>query len=257
MVKLEQIDQYLDHQLPEEEVREFEKNLQRDADLQRLLNSVYLVRESVQAKALSDRIRRIHNQHLEEEQVESLRLPGRVVPMPVRQPFNWALRIAASLLLGVTAYNTYELATLNSSRYYESKFMPYQLPITRSRAENVSKLDSLYASGSYEATVEQFSKLTAKHPRDYFLTGMAQLQSRNFDQAITLFTTLRENNSQPAAQYFVQETDYYLALAYVGINRIDEAQTLFKSIRNNPRHNYYRTVTDGDLLKLNLLRVKQ
>ena len=251
MTLIEQIDQYLDHQLPEEQAREFKKKLQRDADLQRLLNSVQLVRESVRTKALSDRIKRVHVQYMEEEEVQSRE--GTIIPMPLRRSLTWALRIAASLLLGVTAYNAYELASLDTDRYYNSKFIPYQLPIARSQAKSGTMLDSLYASGSYAATVEQFTTLTAKSPRDYFLTGMAHLQGRKFAQAITMFTALRRNN----AQHFVQETDYYLALAYLEVNRIDEAQILFKAIHNAPRHSYYRTVTDSDLLKLEFLRIKQ
>lgn len=235
-------------------MQEFEEKLQRDADLQRHLNSVRLIRESIQAKALSDRLKRIHNQHMQEEAIE--RLQDRVVPMPVNRSFTWALRIAASLLLGVTAYSAYDLSTLDANRYVETKLISYKLPITRGQAEAPSRLDLLYASGNYAATVEQFTALTAKTPRDYFLTGMAHLQSRQFPQAISLFTTLRRENSQRPAPYFVQETDYYLALAYLGANRVEEALALFSAIHNDPQHNYYRTVTTGDLLKLELLRVK-
>lgn len=264
MTSIEQLEQYLDRQLPEAQVQQLELDLQQDAELQKLLNSLQLIRETVRIKGISDQIRQIHTQYKAENEVESPEEEeqenGRetlVKPMPIRRSYTWGLRIAASLLVGVMTYQGYELASLTGNQYYENKFIPYQLPVTRGQAVTADRLDALYASGDYAATARQFSTLAVKKPGDYFLAGMASLQEKKFAQAISLFSMLRHSNAQHSERYFVQETDYYLALAYVGANRIEEALDLFNAIRNDPQHNYYQTITDVDLLKLKLLRARQ
>ena len=255
MTPIELIDNYLDNRLPVQQAQQLEGELQQDADLRRLLDNVTIAREAIRSGALRVRMKQLHEEYMKE--IETERTGVNLLPMYRKQSFTWALRIAASLLLGVTAYSSYEFTVLDKDRYYETKYMPYQLPVTRGRAESFTTLDSLYSAGSHVAVIKQFTNLAAQSPRDYFLTAMSHLQQGRFDQAIALFSTLRWKDAQQGTDYFYQETDYYLALAYLGANRIDEAYGLFERIHNSPRHLFHQTVSERDLIRLKILLVKQ
>lgn len=255
METLELIDQYLDRQLPAEQAQQLERMLRQDADLQRLFDSVVVAREAIRSSALRARISRLHGVYMSELEAEDR--PDNVIPMHRGQPFRWAYRAAASLLLGVMTYSAYQVTALDSGQYYGDKFIPYRLPVTRGNAVGTTPIDSLYLNGSYAAVTKQFATLVTKQPRDYFLTGMAYLQRHEFGPAIQTLTALRRYNAQNATSYFVQETDYYLALAYLGANRVEDAYALFKTIHDTPQHLYSKTVGDRDLLKLRILLAKQ
>lgn len=253
---IELIDKYIDRQLPVEQAQQLEADLQKDADLMRLFDSMIMARAAIQSSALNARIKRLHAVYLEELEAESQQ-DDVVIPMYRRPSFTWALRIAASLLLGVTAYSSYEVTKLNPEQYSDAKFIPYQLPVTRGTAESGTSLDLLYRSGRYAAVTQRFANLATKEPRDYFLTAIAHLQRNEPNEAINLLKALRQYNAQQAKPLFAQESDYYLALAYLGANRLEDAYALFKTIHDTPQHLYAETITDGDLLTLKVLMAKQ
>ncbi|MBC7920634.1 MAG: hypothetical protein H7Z75_06030 [Ferruginibacter sp.] len=255
MSNLELIDRYLDQQLPPEQVWQLEKELRENTELREQLDSVRIVREAVQSRALNAQMKDFHRQFIAE--VRTQPGEGNGIGWPKRPFGRWVVRIAASLFLGVLGYGAYQYSTLDAGRFYAAKFLPYQLPTTRSDAKTLTRLDSLYRAGNSRAVVELFEKLPTKGPRDYFLTGMAHLRRREFNRAIVLLSLLRQQNRRRAANYFDQETDYYLALAYLGAHRVEEAYPLFKKIYDNPRHLYHQTVTKQDLLGLQVLDTKQ
>src|SRR5206468_4076024 len=149
--------------------------------------------------------------------------------LPVSRTYSWALRIAASVLLVLFGYGGYQYASLDSTHIYQDKFISYQLPTTRGNAETLTSLNALYVSGNYGAVIQRFNNLESKSPSDYFLAGVSYLQQKEYAQAVTTFTALQQYNQQHKEAYFAQETDYYLGLAYLGNDQVDQAYTLFKT----------------------------
>ena len=254
METLELIDKYINNQLGQSQLEQLEIDLQKDADLQQLLDSVLISRDAIRLRGLSLKVKGLHEHYVDEIRAQPNQ--NNVRKMPVRREYAWASRIAASVLVGLLGYGTYQYTDLNKNGVYADKFISYQLPTTRGSGDNLSPLNELYQSGEYAAVIRNFSALSSKAPSDYFLTGIACLQRHQYDQAIDKFTALRALNKQQGEAYFNEETDYYLALAYLGAGKIDKAYTLFKSIHNAPRHLFGELVTDLDLLKLNILRLK-
>jgi tetratricopeptide (TPR) repeat protein len=259
MENLELLDQYIDNQLMPVQITQLEKDLQQDAGLQRLLDNVVISREAIRYRALTMKVKGLHQQYIGEvradpDQDYDL---GVIRPMPVRRDYSWVLRIAASVLIALFGYGSYQYATLDKSQVYTNKFISYQLLTTRGSADQLSPLRSAYLSGNYGFVIQQFSSLPTKAPIDYFLTGVAYLQQHEYTQAINRFTELRAVNKRQQVIYFNEETDYYLALAYLGAGRLDESYSLFKSIHDAPRHLFRESVTELDLVRLNVLRLKE
>lgn len=257
METLELIDKYIDNQLAYNQAAQLEKELQEDADLQRLLDSVVMSRDAIRFRAVSHKVKGLHKKYITELRAQPDE--DNVRPMPVRRDYTypWASRLAASVLIGLFGYGAYQYADLDTNRVYDDKFISYHLPTPRGSADHLSRLGKLYSSGKYADVIQQFGASTSKAPSDYFLTGVAYLQRHQYEQAITKFMALRAINKQQGEVYFSEETEYYLALAYLGAGKIDKAYALFKSIHDSPRHLFYELVTDIDLLKLNILRLKE
>jgi tetratricopeptide (TPR) repeat protein len=251
---IELIEKYLDHQLPEEQARQLEQSLQHNAELSKLADSIKIARDAVRSRALAARIQGLHKQNMahlhQQAPVKEIPLPGR------RQSFRWLYQIAASLLLGILCFGTYQYVALNKDTFYEDAYIAYQLPVARTDGQVLSSIDSLYLAGNYRALVQKAAVLPVKEPRTYFLTGLSLMELKQFDEAIGQFTALQQINRQRNTRYFEQETEYYLALAYIGAGRVQEAKALFEKIYNSPRHLYKRTVSRQDLLKLNVLEFK-
>ena len=169
---------------------------------------------------------------------------------------TWAMRIAAGLLALMVCYSVVRFSMVNSSDIYSQLYTEYNLPITRSSDVEYAHLDSLYISGRYTDVMAYFQQLDNKTSRDYFLTGVSFLKEAEYDQAVQTFNELKKENKRNGTQDFEQESDYYLALAYLNNRNIDEALVLFKTIKNNPSHIYRCNVSNQDMLDLKMLKLK-
>jgi len=261
METLEQIDRYLDRTLTLDEAVGLEQNLQTDAELQNLFDKVTVVRDAVRSSALRSRVRNLHMQLIDEmrQQDEAVNIVPdftKVRPLRYAQSLRWGARVAASGLLLLAGYGSYKYGTTNIDSYYSDKFMAYQLPNNRGEVEEVTPLDVLYRTGNFAGVVQRFAGLSSPNAHDQFLTGMAHMQHQQYKEAIERFIVLRKSNELQNKSLFEQETDYYLALAFLGSGRVGDAYPLFEKINKTPRHMYHQNVTDEDLWKLGLLRWK-
>lgn len=264
MDQLERIDLYLDKQLPAEQSIQFEEELQHSTELRELMNRVLIARQAVRSGALRTDMRRWHRQFVAELPDEEAEVDddtsgtGRVIPMAAspRRTTAWGMRIAASLLLTLLAYGAYLYSELSPAGLYKAKYVQYQLPTARGPEAAFNRLDSLYLQKDYQGVIRQSGLQEGRSQRDFFLTGLAHLQMNQHDDAIRQFTALRDRNARQFKSYYEQETDYYLALAYLGAGRVDEAHALFEVIHRSPRHLFHRNVKNSDLLMLKLLKYK-
>ncbi len=263
METLEQIDLYLDRTLPSEQAVGLEQNLRQDADIQHLFDRVVVARSVVRSAALRSQVKNLHVQLLDEmnrpDEVATEKQLTPVRPLWYRygQSVRWGARVAASGLLLLAGYASYQYANTSIDTFYSAKFINYQLPATRGgNSSALSTLDDLYRTGAYTAITQRYGTLATKTSHDLFLTGMAYLHQHQYKQAITQFTRLQRVNAKQSARLFEQETEYYLALAYLGDGRIGDAYPLFEKIRTAPRHMYHQNVTESDLWELSLLRWK-
>ncbi|MBC8154530.1 MAG: hypothetical protein H7Z72_16625 [Bacteroidetes bacterium] len=263
MEPIERIDLYLDKQLSAEQAAQLERDLDRDPSLRTLLTSVRLARDAVKTAALRDRVNALHHQFiqdlppLETTDEGSVENPVPVMPLRPARSVGWLVGVAASVVLALLGYGLYQYTVLNATGFYAAKYVQYQLPVTRGTTTGPTPLDQLYAAADFPEVPRQFARLSVRTPKDYFLTALAHLHQSQFDPAIDRFTDLRQLNRQQNRDAYEQETDYYLALAYLGAGRVSDAYPLFEKINQTPRHLYHRTITDWDLWRLNILTYKE
>ena len=166
------------------------------------------------------------------------------------------MRIAAVFILVIAGYGVYQFTSTNNSSLYEENFESYQLPVMRGEAE-ANSIDSLYNANNYTAVITTVTAKPAKTQKDYFLAAQSYLQTNNATEAINAFKNVEQLNNASTEKYFVQETDYYLALAYIKANDIDEAEKQLNKITANTQHMFYSKAKEISSTKLTILKWKE
>lgn len=265
MTPIERIDQYLNNQLPTDEVTKLERELRQNPELQELLDTVEMTRRTIRTQAIRAEVRQVHGNFMADyrRQVVTDQETGNenvpVVPLHGRRAGNgWVMRVAATVLLAAVGYTGYQFATLNHQAVYDDNFVEYRLPTIRDADARQSIPDSLYRAGNYAAVVQQVASIAAKErlPRQYFLAAMSHLQLRQYKAALAQFQALKNSNSRSVAPVFEQEADYYGALANLGAGNYEHAYSSLKSIHDNPRHLFQGNVSTVNLWKIKLLAYK-
>ena len=68
---------------------------------------------------------------------------------------------------------------------------------------------------------------------------------------------MQKVNNGSESKQFADESDYYLALAYIKAGNIDQAQAMLDKIIANPKHMYYAKAKEISNGSLTILKWKQ
>lgn len=166
--------------------------------------------------------------------------PAAVVPMQqpaVRRMARRVMLVAAALIVLAGVLTVYKFATVSTDRFYNEYYSAYTLSTTRG-GEETSAIDEAYRNGNWNEVVNQYNALTVNTNKDHFLAGMAAMELKQFPQAAERFNTVLNNNATTGDNYFQDEAEYYLALAYIANNQAQEADSLLKAISASNNHLY-------------------
>ncbi len=249
--ELELLDKYLDGKLTNEERKDLELRITEDEVLKGELEVLQISRDAIRAVGIKNNVKRLHQELITEIRGEE----KKVVPINRNNRFiRWTTGVAASLLLIVASFVAYQYATVDPDKIYAQQFLSYELPVTRSSETTMSVIDASYLSGDYTQVIQHFNTSAQKSNRDYFLAAMSYLYTEEFDKAVALFQILVDkNNNAPGEKYFEQETDFYLALAYLKVDEIAKCKELFAKIKANSKHLYHQNITRKDIWMLELM----
>lgn len=235
---------HLDKKLRGESNPEAEALLQTDAsareDWQNLLASV----DAVQHAALFEKVGAIRSEMRSTAAVQ-LEKPA------MRSVTRNILRVAAALLFLVGIAVVYKLATVSNAGFYQEHYTTYQLPTTRSNAGSAA-IETAYRNNNWNEVLSVYNAITTKTNKDHFLSGMALLELKQYTEAIGRFTTVTNSGDN----YFQDESEFYLALAYIATAQTGEANTLLKKIKSDTGHLYQQKAADMLGIDLKILELK-
>ncbi len=92
--------------------------------------------------------------------------------------------------------------------------------------------------------------------KDYFLTGMAYMEQKQYADALVLFNEVMTSNSKTHTQLFQDEAEYYAAMAYLATGQMVPARRLLDKMEADPDHLYHRQITEMSGLESLILRAK-
>jgi len=173
----------------------------------------------------------------------------------VRSIYQNVLRVAACVLLLAVGISVYKFSTVNTSSVYGKYYSSYDLNTTRS-AEAIDPLEKAYRGKNWQDVINQFNGLPVKTNKSFFLTGMANLELKNYQAAIPLFSKVLENNSNAKEAYFQDESEYYLAMSYLGAGKTPEAIVILKKIKSDKNHLYHAVAENMSGIDLSIIEYK-
>lgn len=167
----------------------------------------------------------------------------------LRKTLKFAAGISILLLSGLYFYSL----SINQEQVFNSLYVSYKLPITRSAEVSDIHLDSLYSGKDFKGLVTSFKQIESPVSSDYFLAAMSYLEEKDVEKAILMFQKVSEYNLQKGTNSFSQETDFYLALSYLQDGQYQNSASLLEKIENNSSHLFNQNVTAITLYKLKYL----
>jgi len=240
----EDLVQYLDGELDSEDLPGLQGKLQNDPGFREEYKRLELSRDFIKLQGLEARVALIHQEMMLELKSGSEKESAAVIPM-----FSKVMRIAAILLLVVGATAIYQYTQLSSLSIFEKNYTGYVLSEQRGEATG-SALAKAYRDGDMSAVTVLFQNLQQPASTDYFYAGNAYLQLNNPQEAIRQFLQLVAVNKTTNPPVFEDDTDYFLAMAYLKNGQLKEAESLFEKIHNTSGHRYNDKVSSWLLWKV-------
>lgn len=249
---IEILTRYMDGELSAEEKNNIEKLLKNDIALQERYQHLFAAKQAIKMQGLKQRVQVIQNEYLQETQ------PGKAAKRSTAKKisvFRTFMSAAAILIIVIAGYALYQYSSTTNESVYSSNFISYTAPVSRgnTRENNIAEL---YNAGKYTQATQYFESLSNKSYQDYFIAAQTYLNLDNSKAAIDNFRRLENLNSNSAEKYYVQETDYYLMLAYIKNGNISEAEKLLNKITSDKQHLFYKKAKNISAIKLTILKWK-
>ena len=143
-----------------------------------------------------------------------------------------SLAAAAAVLVLLTAA-WWLWPTPDGPALYAAYYTPFELPVaersTDTTAPLLQRADAAYRAGAYEEAFQLLTQLTERAPENTlyrFYRAQAALRTPRTDAAITDFEYLLDLPDH----LFVQQSRWYLALAYLKADRREAAREMLRTI---------------------------
>jgi hypothetical protein len=235
--------QYLDGELGGDELESVKKNIESDPAVREELENLRLAKEAVTGYGMHKKVQSIHA-----EMMRELGGNAKIKPGITRMIFQYSFRVAAVLIVLFGISFLYQYYTSTPEKLFNENYKSYDLRITRSASN--SSLEDLYEKGDMAGLIDQFNHLKSPQATDYFLAANAYLNTHRPDSAIVTFLSLQNMNQANHTHYFEEDTEYFLALSYLGNRQPAQALPLFEKIHANPNHPFHSAVSAWFLSRL-------
>ncbi|MBA80513.1 MULTISPECIES: tetratricopeptide repeat protein [unclassified Leeuwenhoekiella] len=239
MNREELVEAYFAGRLSEDEARQLSDALQRDA----AFAEEFEVEKDLQA-ALIDQSKADLKSTLVNLETEKFNKNQKSTGLKL-----WRYAVAAILIIGLSLFGALFIGNQSTpEELYAENFEPYRniiAPVVRGEhAEGLlEKSFALYERGDYDQAEKDFSKLYEATGDGYllFYRGNALLALGRTEEAITLFKSHQETRDN-----FYYKSRWYLALAYLKLDKKADAISILEEIVAN---NSYNAEKAAQLLK--------
>jgi tetratricopeptide (TPR) repeat protein len=221
---------YIDGEMTDSEKAEFEKRLETDESVKQEMGNLQLTKEAVRQYGLKEKVAGIHQQMMRE-----MKTPVRSISN-VRRIVRYSVAIAASILLIVVLIEGYKFYKLSPEKLYAESYSSYELTTTRDGEQKESAIEKAYRAKNYGEVIK-LNANTVLSIKDVFLTGMAYLETKDYSRAVATFQIVIADVKDEKTT-LKDAAEYYLALSYLQNRDYDQAIELMNSIRDNSSHLY-------------------
>ncbi|RFN58855.1 tetratricopeptide repeat protein [Marixanthomonas ophiurae] len=224
--EFETIERYLTNEMSAEEQKAFVDTLSSDPFLQQKVNEVRALIDGIEASALKNKLDDFHKELLQTH--SKVVNKSKLIQKPKRSKIP--LYAIAAVLVVVFGILWFFNSADSNQRLFAEHFTPDPgLPTTMSTTNNYIFFDGMvdYKQENYKAAIEKWTPLLSEKSENdtlnYFL-GVAYLAEKNEGEAIDYLGEVSKTKSS----MFLQESYYYLGLAFLKNGELEKAKTSFK-----------------------------
>lgn len=225
MNKVRLIEDYLDGNLAENELKEFQVKYDSDPAFR---NDVRLFKEI--------------NTSIREDDIVNLRKQLKTITNKNKTKFYLTLpfRYAASIIVVLGMFALYKIFVkpLNTQELYNTFYKTYDADFTK-RSANKTKKEStefglvLYENGDFEGAYHIFQNYLKENYNNQtikFFAAIAALETNRTDEAIEALQEISTTKNS----LFISKAKWYLSLAYIKNEQIDLAKKILVELSDEP-----------------------
>lgn len=240
---------HFDNSLRGEGSAETQQMINNDPELTREWQYIQLAVDAIQDTGLYEEVAAVKEQW-KMQQTAVVKPTGGLVRSISRN----VAKIAAILVLVAGGAAFYKYATISSGSLYDKYYSSYELNTSRGAGDQ-DALEKAYQAKDWNTVIASFSPAKRNNKMD-FLTGMADLELKKYDDAIEHFEQIMAVNAQAATDYFQDEAQYYLAISWLAKDKVNEALPILEKIRADKNHLFHDKVAQMSFLDLRLVQYK-
>ena len=156
----------------------------------------------------------------------------------VRSMYKNVMRVAACALVVAGGAGVFKYSITSSGGLYNANYTSYVLNANRGSSAQ-DPIEEAYKSKHWAEVVSLSNSVQDKNNKVYFLTGMADLELKKYDEAVEKFEQVIAANVQSGSDYFQDEAEFYLAMSCLARNDVNEAIPLLEKIKANKGHLFH------------------
>lgn len=242
---------HLDRSLREGITAETQEMIDSDPELIREWRFLHLAVDAIQDAGLYEEVGTVKEQWKIQQQTTVAKPSTGLLRSITRN----TAKIAAMLVLVGAGVAFFKYATISSGSLYDKYYSSYSLNTSRGAAEE-DAMDKAYQARDWQTVVSLFNPAKRTNRTD-FITGMADLELKKYDDAIEHFEQVLAANAQAGTDYFQDEAQYYLAISWLAKDKVNEALPILEKIRADKNHLYHDKVEQMSFLDLRLVQYKE
>ena len=223
---LTQINNYLDHNLTADERQAFESQIAIDLALQEEVNRQSIIREAVLRKEYKALFKQIHDELAAQEETTVIQETtaqsetlSRALPL---RWYHWAMAASVTLLLGLGWL--FFVKGPNAEKLYAANFS--------AQAKQPYRVSDPEIMGSPRQPTEQVDSIQVAQAIELLQKDVMQKATESL-----------QNVAQSSGNHWGRVAEWYLALAYLKKDRIEEARKQLQAITQDKSHPYYQEAT--------------
>lgn len=241
---------HLDRVMAGEPSPETEALISNDQELKQEWHALLFALEGIREAGLQEKVSAARNQYKNNESSDAKPAGG-----IVRSMYRNAFRVAASILILIGAAAVYKYSTVNSGNLYQEYYQSFELNTSRGSA-NQDNIEQAYRDKNWKEVIALSSKQEPKTNKSNFLAAMSAMELKQYSTAIELFKQVMVENAKSGDNYFQDDAEYYLALAYLANNEGGKALPLLEKIRKDQNHVYHPKAKELSGIDLEILDLK-
>lgn len=240
---------YLDGVLSGEDKKTMEDSMAANPALKAEFESLQQTRAAVRFYGLKQKVGSLHKSMMKE-----MRSPVKSIS-PGKKFLRYSLATAASILLLVGTYLTYNFFTLSPDKVFTANYSSYKLSNLRD-GDNAdpTPVEKAFREMNYKEVLRIHDAGEGPTPKSEFLCGIAALELKDDTKAIKCFKEVLDAGVRTGKPVLVDEAEYYLSLGYIRNKDYDFALPILLKIKNESEHKYNRAVSSRLIRKVKMLK---